>query len=433
MNKKIHISFIAVILFFSVLNDVLRVPGTPVSLFRLLLPLILLYCLPYIKKKKNLIVIAILLIALYVVQSYVFSKLLLKKDYLNITHIGTYIVYFVSVFTIFLSIRVLREKKGDAFEKYFFDFILKVGYVYTILFFISMSPLCEVLGTANRNTYAAGVAAIFPIYLISAYSGRMLDNIVCILVIAGMYIGDCKAAMMGVFLQIGVFVVTLFMRRIKDSKKYFVLLFGMLVVCILLLLNSSFSINSYNIGEMFYNMRDHILNLELFPNNNSSLAYRTNSIVLLIKALLESRFLGLGLGNTSIYLAEIMKNDLPASLSASTSISPHFGLLEFYVDCGIWGIVVTVIPLVIAIRKLINGKNNDLLDCAFIMFTISFPMWCMSASGIYTVYIIYIMMAFFLEIGCLKKEKLYVYVLQDMEKETNDKFKNKKTNKSIVI
>ena len=125
----------------------------------------------------------------------------------------------------------------------------------------------------------------------------------------------------------------------------------------------------------------------------------------------ESNYLGIGIGNTGRCLLQSMPKDWEQQYLKSHPevqkldiLSPHNGLLEFLSDCGLWAFVFVFMILKTAIKKFLDAKNNNFVDFYFVAVTISFPVWCMSASGLYTIYYLFILIACFYEWYQMKAE-----------------------------
>lgn len=403
---KIKIDGLLIFLVISVFGDILRIPKTSIAFFRVVLPIVFIYCLGYVENRIKIIISTVAFFMLYLIQSLFYKMVFPQYAKVDIVNFITYSSYFISIYVIFLVVKVIRVKKKEEFEIYFLRLLTRIGYVYVLMFFLSLSNLNCLLSFANRNTYATGIAAIFPLYFLNANKGKHLSMITCVLSIVGLYIGDCKAALIGIILQIILFIFISVMKKVKYSNKFFILFSFVFIYLGYLLLMNNISINSYRIGDMFYEMKQHILHFELFSTVQSSINFRTNSIIYCLKLLFDSKLIGIGIGNTTIYLAECMREILPVALKNSKAISVHYGLLEFYCDCGLLGIALTLVPFYCAIKKLINTKENSYFDDAFMLFTLSFPLWCMSASGIYTIMLLYLIIAFFYEIHLKHKSEI---------------------------
>ena len=170
----------------------------------------------------------------------------------------------------------------------------------------------------------------------------------------------------------------------------------------IIFLQSPITIKTESIANTSYGLVSHVVSGELYPVSRESLHYRTNAIICMMNIIKESKGLGIGIGNTGVYLADSMPNadyylQQQSGNNEPKILSPHFALLEFISDCGIWAIALLLVILKSALEKFMSASKSDFVDVYFVSFVLSFPIWCMSASGVYTIYYLFILIACFYE------------------------------------
>lgn len=402
-RKEILSACIFIILFFAAFNDIIRIPNTVFSIYRLMIPIILSLALYYIKETWIFFFGGILLLVPLFIQNLIFCKVLKVEATIDLDWQFTYFIHYGYIIVIFILIRILRSRDINAFKKIFTKFIPIVGVLCIFFYLISISPYYGSSGLANRNNYAVCLAAVFPWYFTKTIHGKIQNSIICIAILAALWIGDSKAALAGIIIEIGVIAGIQIIKRLQNGNRLVFLILILIVITGILICFSPLDINGYKIKEMFVGMLSHIAKGEPYRDSGSSLSYRTNAIIYMLKGITESGFMGIGVGNTGKLLAQMMPD--AAQEVAKSFVSPHCAVLEFFCDCGIAAIILCLYIYYRAIKKMFHAKELGQIDIYFVSFTLSFPMWSMSASGLYTIYIVFIIIAWLYEWKILNKKE----------------------------
>lgn len=402
IRKKQKQNFIFLCLLFSVFNDWMRIPGTPISLFRLFLPAALLICFFELEGQRKYVGVGILFLVVNLFQNGIFT--LISGMVAPLLFIAKYMFLYLSIFSIFLMVKWIRKTSRSDFEKLFFRVLPVTGIINILLYWLCETPAKQLLHLANRNNYAISLAAIFPYFFLKGLESKRIYFLPCILILGSLFVVGSKAAFLGGCLEILLIAAMKVMRLLRSCRwAGGVVLFSVLFSMVMVLQSPLYISGGHTISDLSTGMMTHILSSEPYPiSDDSSLHYRTNSIICMLDYIKASCAMGIGAGNTGLYLAVSMPGAdyYLAQQSVETerkTLSPHFALLEFISDNGIWAIALLLAILKSAWEKFMNAKENGFVDSYFVAVALSFPVWCMSASGIYTIYYLFLLFACFYE------------------------------------
>lgn len=405
MRLKIYRLESIVILFIfvcAVLNDLLRIPNTIFSLYRLLLPLAVLLIIINIGLTWKHICFTLFFIIVSVIQNLVYIKVYQYESQIDIRWFLEYTFFYFCIFILFMLMHILHVK-----DKYIFDVLFTKG-VFVIGIMCMLLYICSVLRVPdyidNQNNYGCCLAAVFPYFLICALSKRnKVSMAICAFILAELLWGDSKSALMGVLVQLGIIGSIYICKKVRNGWKAIYILIPVVVVMLLCFVLSPVTINGYPIKEMFINLVSRVIKGETYPESIGSMVYRTNSMIHLIDIIKTTYCMGVGPGNTSKLLGYLMPK--VAAEKGSLALSPHNSWLEFISDCGIWALILLVVSLGYGMGKVFKARKLDDVDIFITAFIISFPLWSLSASGMYTVYLVFIAIAWMFEKSKERKEK----------------------------
>lgn len=327
---------------------------------------------------------------------------------MNVQLFGKYLYLYVSIFMIFASVKMLRKKHGDDFKKLFFSILPKIGIVNLFIYWMIASPLKDMFFFANRNNYAVSLAAIFPYYFIKGMEKKRYLW-VCIVIILSLALIGSKSATVGIGMEILLIMAMKVLRQIRNARNIGILFLAIVFCTGIMVMQTSLKIHGHSMANIYSEMKSHILSGTMYQHDNSSLTFRTNAIICMMNSIWESRFIGIGIGNSGRYILNALPGDFAQRYVTKYGkmpevLSPHNSLLEFCSDCGLWAIILIICIFKNAVKKFINPKNNDFVDTFYVSFVLSFPIWSMSASGIYTIYYLFILVACFYEWYQIKGE-----------------------------
>lgn len=407
IEKRILKTIIYIFLVFAAFSDILRIPNTSLTLFRLSLPIIIGVVLMHQKYGKWLIGLTIGLLLLTIVQYIIFYSVdRTDLDFSSSIALKFFVLY-VLAFVVFLLVGLLKDYTKQDFERQGFRFIVWLG---LCLMFVTFLHYCDVkyfeshffgaLIPDNPNNYGCYIAALFPFLLINLKEkGRMRDKIAILAAFIIVYIRDSKAALFGMVL---VGVVYLCISRPAENLKKLFLYRCVIIICAVVMIVGAIiinpKINGYSLQDTIAQPIIRILTDNPYPDYESSISYRTNTIIYCLKKLVQTGFIGIGVGNTGVALKRDFPDISPELELAKDSpfLSLHNSWLECALDLGIVVLIVYFILIKYAVKLYFTKGKLTNIEQLRVMFIISFPIWIMSTSGMYTLYYLMIVMAYLL-------------------------------------
>lgn len=397
ISRKRMSIIIIVILFMAVFNDIIRLPGTVISGYRLALPIVLCMSLVEFRLTWRYFLFGSGMFFLLIIQNILFCDIFKYENSIDFYWQLRYLFYYAGIIAIFILIRILRVKYLFVFQRMFYKGIPMMGIACLFAYVGSLTLTFEKIVFTNQNDYGACLAAVFPWFFMESFLGKRRNIFWCVIIVAALLFGDSKAALAGILVQIGVITAIASIKKIKEGNKVLFFLVPVMVLGCLAIIFSPIQINGYSIKLMFTGMVSHIVNGTTYEMNDSSMAWRTNAIIYMLRGIKASHFMGIGIGNTGKLLRQLMPDIISRQKFASIAVSPHCAWLEFFCDCGIWAIGLCAYIYATAVKKLFRARQLDKTEIFFVAFTISFPVWIMGPSGIYTIYFIFIIIAWLYE------------------------------------
>ena len=384
---------ILILLFISFFSAVLRPSGdSPLTCFRILQP----FCLWIIYKvNRNYFAYLIKISLLFLVLGLVQNILTRYSFYPNIKTFSFtfFFLYYLNYFTIFV-VATLVYSLWFLDKQLFFENIIQFA-SRTVKFCIFLFVFYVLLGGDNRNfLYIGGNINNFGCLLVAGLIAIIFDNstktifkyIYIVLILIILLYNDSKLALIGAVLVVDLYTIAYISTEVSKNVRN-ILLIIMVIISLFgaySYFTSSSDINGYEVQGLIVIPFEYIKNGEYFDESTSSIAFRTNSIVGIINILKTSYGIGVGPGNTSFILTTLMP-DREGRFFELDYTSPHIWWLELICDLG-WFIIIPTLKLFYKqIRDYCLLKSNNELLFSQIFF-ISFPLWCASASSLYTEY-----------------------------------------------
>lgn len=389
-------NFLMKLFFFSaIFNDLIRIPGTVLSLYRILVLLLSILCIMNYKDLKLYFIWFFSFIFLLIIQNFVFINTYGYESKFDFSSYFTYLFHYYSILILFMIIKLVRVYNKPLFAWIFDDCIPTACIIMAVVY--ALIPLLVNLNlfVANRNNYAVGLAVTVPVLLILRKNKKFYIFLVFIIFFE-LFLYGSKSACVGIGLEIVLFFLLENSSLFKYKKPIMALGAILMIILARFIINSSFSINGYSIQKIFNSFVLPILNRQQYlPESYTSLTYRTDAVIAMLNSIARTPVTGIGAHNT----AKLLLYSLPARIgsSSATALSPHCAYLEFMSDNGIWATLLCIVIYFKAIKKFFG---NNILGCNykyFVILVISLPIWMLSASGIYTIYVFFICAAWILE------------------------------------
>ena len=396
-TEDMMISFILLCASF---NDLLRIPYTSVSFYRLLIPVSLWFIFKYRSiLKKEFCVLGLMVLAI-ISQELLYAYYFFPSYLVPLSHIGKYSLLYFSIWCIFPLVHILYHKHSGM-PSFFGKGLWYYALGLVILYVLAVYHVPDLL--MNRNNYACCIVVLFPWLILNGlFLGKKIYIPVAVVLLLEIFWGDSKAAIMGIFIQLVLLVIIEVSKRFRHGKWILLVLLSLMgVACVAVLWNMDVMLVTYkaeNIGEMFRVMVSHIYYGDPFFSSSDtdlrldSLRYRTNSTIYILDNIKYSFPWGIGPGNTGHILAVVMPA-MAAHWKSFLYISPHNGLLAFISDSG-WFAVLLLYPLIKYIfSNMINVHGISYKREYGLLVLTSFFMWNISPSELFTIYFIFIMCA----------------------------------------
>lgn len=407
VKRQVLVVVLYVVLVFAIFNDILRIPYTGITFYRALIPGCIGLILLYKKYAKQFLSLILILSVVSLFQQIIFYKVG-RPDltFSPITNLNIYIWY-VLVIIVFFIVKCIKDNKSIQFEENMYNFIIYMGFAIMAVTLIDRldtiffnSSFFGALEVDNENNYGCSIAAVFPFFLAEFHKRKRIRDIIgIVLSFLIIYINDSKAVLFGMFLAFVVYLCTY--KAAQNWKqmflyRYLIIISGIFLIICLIAINPT--IHGYDLRGTIGEPIIRILSNDPYPSYTSSVSYRTNTTLFCLMQLFKSGFLGIGIGNTGV----LLKNEFPdlnpeyVLARSSNTISLHNSWLEFALDLGIIALIIYFFIIRYALRIFFMKKKISTIEMVRVIFIISFPIWSISASGIYTIYFIFIVIAYLL-------------------------------------
>lgn len=395
MNKKeTRYLFLYVFLFCAAFNDILRIGSTPFSFFRFLLPFATIFTVSFSKKARFVYVIFSLIAFCSIIQSLLFSVLFQDLMSFSIRRYMEYFFYYYCISVVICSVLCLYEQDSSRFFPNMEVFILLVAFFYFGVFcLISYFPriINNYLYLSNVNDYSAVIVATIPFLILKQMKKAKFSWILISLIVSYFLLkNDCKLALIGLFLQFLIIGYYEIRNKVKEKLIYFLFVLSLMIIFILILLKSNLSINGYYLNDTLFEPIKRILKLDYYDTSDTSVTFRTNSFIASIRILLESFFLGIGIGNSGVVMKSILiKHGLSKAAYGFELISLHNVFFEMLIEFGLIALVF-VLFVVKKILRIIKKRYLNISDLLFLTIIISSVFWLQAPSGILCEYQLFV-------------------------------------------
>lgn len=381
-------------------NAVLRPSAdSNITLFRLLIPVSLYYigkcsARVFFLIMKVMIFFSVLSFLQFALVKYVFFP---NVETLSVIHQIEYLFHIFCISIVVGLVLCLRMICDDSFHAEFLRFlssILKfVIVVFSIYALLGRDP-AQFLLFGNINDLGCIMTAGIAILLLDNKTNTFMKVFWIIVSCFWLLYNDSKLALFGGIVEIALFLIFKLSKSneagMKKMFKYTLILLGVLGVW--LFINSSTVINNYGIRDITIEPIKNVLHGIFYSHSSSSVTYRANVIIGLITILKSSFFLGVGVGNSSLLLKYIIP-DPYGTFSRFSFMASHIWWFEIMVDGGIVFAFMLIRGYIRTIKSYFASNNSDSLLFSQLII-MSFPLWSMSSSGLYTEFFTLSVLAF---------------------------------------
>lgn len=385
MNKIKLIYFFIVV---AVFNAVLRVSSeSPLTLFRLLLPLCILLILFINKRVFNRLIIGVILfVAIAFLQNYIASTYLYPEvTTISLSHLSLYCVHYISMFVLAALVYCLWIIKRDDFFSdtvNFFSRLIKFILLLYIPYILMGNDPNDFLIFGNINDLGCILTGGILVILFDNVTKRKNKYIYISIILFLLLYNDSKLALFGAILEVVFFYIRYFsVKNVHHKKIVQRIMIAFAVLGIFFLFNTDLRINENSIHDLAYLPYAQITSGMYFDDSSQSLTFRSNTIIGITNILQDSKGIGIGPGNTSLVLKHFVPD--PVNSIRQDYIASHIWWYEVFSDLG-WFIIIPAVILYIKQWRSFFSKIHSKPQLFSQLFIIFFPIWCMSSSGLYT-------------------------------------------------
>lgn len=362
-EKTTDIIIIYALIIFAVLNATLRFSDNGMtSLYRILSPLpFLFYSIKYLSRIYKTIIFSIV---------FMLYSIVVSLMYYNYVY-WEYYVFFLYLVVLFVFVRVLSFESG--FKSTFFKFLDCLTMISIVLcliqYFVRIPyPFLKLpakngmnIFMSNENEIAEPMGCMLLIYFYRMLFLRKNHLIKMALIILIIMVNDAKLTLFGCVF--GMFLLILFWIAKKISRgnafryqtNLIVIVFTIIVaIAMLYFINPTLKFRDYDISvqELVFSPINKILTLSTFDGLGGSMIDRTNAIIFGLRELINSKFLGIGLGNSVTMLA------MP-QYELLTAKSMHNFFFQTICEFGILGIILWGSAVIWGLRKIPNSYKDS--------------------------------------------------------------------------
>lgn len=407
VEKNIISCCIYIILTFAVFNDILRIPGTSISFFRMCLPLCVIFLLLDTVFAKHFLKMIIGLGIVTIIQYWIFYRVYRSDLSFSWSILFKYFILYVTIIIVFLLVLYLRELNPRSFKENIWNYIIYIGFALMIIaildrvdtLFFSSSFFGE-LKVDNENNYGCFIAAVIPFLIVDFQKHKKIRDVVGLCLGLGIIIfNDSKAALFGIIFMGIIFVCVAFPARTGKQMflyRYLVIVLSVLLIIMIIIANPS--IHGYTLQDTIYQPFRRIIENDPYSDYQSSISYRTNTTLACFLQLKSTGFMGIGMGNTGVLLKHDFPNLNPEYQMAihSPVISLHNSWLEFALDFGLIAFVIFFLAIKYVVKLYFGKGSLTYIEKIRVMYIAGFPLWIISTAGIYTLYYLFIVMGYLL-------------------------------------
>lgn len=342
------------------------------SFFRLLSPLfaILIFACRY---KKLAISLLILLFGT------VYSIFVSMIGYGTISYV--YLVFVAYIYIVYIIVFEIKNIEAN-FEVAFWNFLHYITVVTLVLAFIQYFvripyPYVKLPAEHGMNLFMSnenelgeplGFMSLIYLYKVLFENKRKYIPMIALIILIE-FINDAKLTILGCVLGFVIMFYLKFGRIIKMSVKFAVLagiMFLIIAICGIYIFNPTVKFRDYSISvrELFFDSIGDIINLRTMPGAGGSTVDRTNAVIYGLRELINSKFLGIGWGNSVVMLSKSQYRLLTAK-------SMHNIVIQFLCEMGIFALGVYCC-FVKWIMQHVNDLYKDKKNILKLVFIVSF-------------------------------------------------------------
>lgn len=408
LKRKHIIYFFLMIAYF---QAVLRVsPDSNITLFRLLIPVGLWVIGKTSAKYLFLIFKAMGVISCLALIQYILTKTIFYPEVYTLTflHEIEYLFHIFSMAIVIAFVACLKKINGKNFLDEFSRFcivVVKLSVIFFLLYVLAGNSSEQFLLFGNVNDFGCILTIGIALLLFCETNNRIVKTIWIGIILYILLYCDAKLGLFAGIIEIGLF----FVNRIatsSDNRYRKILKISIIFIAIIALIffvNSAVVINGYGIKDITIEPLKNIVKGNFYSHSSTSISYRANVIMGLLQIIRKTFAIGAGVGNSSLILKFIVP-DTYGTFWNYTYMASHIWWLEVMSDFGVLIILPALLGYFSVIRAFFSSINSKAKLLAELIL-ISFPIWCMSSSGLYIEYFSISVLACMIMVFRMEKNK----------------------------
>lgn len=387
--------FLYFTLFCAALNDMLRIPGTTVTLFRMIVVFSVLYCLKinWVSFKYFFWLVIILLINIFQSMTYADMNTYGIEFSIEIFLWNSYFYFCI------VSIVVIMDTlayKDECFVKRCGSLVFWLAYIYLLfLWMILIVPDAYTILTSynvlsNMNNIGAYIAVIYSIFLYKAINDKDFKSLLfCVMSLLVLILLGRKLVTTGILIE------TVYIFLISDKYNAKVIWWGVGgVFCYVFIYFFDYELieKIYKMLDVVITTAEYIYDEHVYEKIQTSQTFRVGVFVYGIQEIINSNFVGIGIGNTA-YLLRMLMPMGDYMLKGDGAVSSHNFVIQLVLEFGFIAILFGSFVAKKVLNVLMEEKKN-IFHYTFISIMLSIWIWLLAPSGFYTVYYVYIVLGY---------------------------------------
>lgn len=350
--------FLFFILLLAFLHAVLRISyDSSLSLYRIFVPVVLLFFLFFYKKSLIPFIILVLLLIYNFLVSYFYCDC--YKNYLRFS------LHYISIFNVFIIIHYLMNKINFyQIYNFMYKFFLVIIFiaVLEIIFGFSLPNVGQYTDGSvssffwTQNEFTTAQLGLLPLILVLEKRLYIKVPLIGLILYMAYFINDSKIGFIGMVIAILVYSLGKVLQKNRYLSVLFLLLIILLVVVLSILpigeININFRNDALTLSELLMEPINRIITLTPYEIDGGSIFGRTNAAIFGLMNLFDSYMFGIGIGNSYTMLTM-------SEYSVSSAESMHNLPLQLLVENGIVVLFLYLFLIYYFLKIFFEQRIND--------------------------------------------------------------------------
>ncbi|MBE6085663.1 MAG: O-antigen ligase family protein [Selenomonas ruminantium] len=386
-------TFLLMTLFTASFNDLLRVPGTTLTLFRILMPIAVIFCMILNKHCHKYVLLSVIVGVINFVQSVFWTEMNVYGIEFKLTIFISSLYFYICIVSLLLVIDTIRLRNTD-FEFVLLQFIkiVSLGYLLLLLLYVCFPEIALMLEDegmlSNMNNIGACIAATLPVYIYETFKEEnkrsffFLITSFFLIVLLGR-----KLCLVGMLVSVVVMYAMIYTIRYEKYVKI-----GIFLMILVIINQFGYIVNLDSMFNKITAGLQHLLFMHEYAEIYDSESYRVTVFIEGGREILDTFFCGIGIGNAQRVIPAIipLSNDMLRSDDGVAAV--HNFIIEILLEFGFVALIAFV-GVIIHTWNVIRINSYKYKYIYVGMFS-GIWFWGLAPSGFYTLYHVYIIFMF---------------------------------------